>query len=324
MTNEVSFECLKPHERDFFVSRICCGYYYFELGGETLKFTHPDKHVTLQAHEIYFNSFATCFQNTISEQQILELIIAEHNWKYEDEEILEEFPTKSKDIKIDIFKNMYNPIVKMRLKKQLKELESEYYKRYNIKNSFHYMTPTGIAESHKWCFLVNQCIVNSKNEKQSYNMQKSKMVVNLVLEKYITDIMLRDIVKAEPWSSLWFASGGRNLFNGDPCDYTSEQIRVINWSRMYDNIRKSHNPPSEDVIDDDDALDGWMAITARERDKERNLASAESKLTNKRIKGSQEVFIPVSSREEAKRVQNLNTESNKTKQKEMIEKLKGS
>ena len=155
-------------------------------------------------------------------------------------------------------------------------------------------------------------------------MQKSKMVVNLVLEKYITDIMLRDIVKAEPWGSLWFASGGRNLFNGDPCDYTSEQIRVINWSRMYDNIRKSHNPPSEDVIDDDDALDGWMAITARERDKERNLASAESKLTNKRIKGSQEVFIPVSSREEAKRVQNLNTESNKTKQKEMIEKLKGS
>lgn len=324
MTNEVSFECLKPHERDFFVSRISCGYYYIDLNGQKLKFVHPNKRISLLANQVYMDSFNECINKTISEKAILDLIISEFGWNYANEEFLEEYPSLAKDIKIKLFQNMYNPILKMNLKKELKELAKEYSRLYNIKNTFHYMTPHGIADANKWHFIINNCVYNNKREKQKYIFQKSKIVTNLVLSEYLTDSILRNIANNEPWSSIWYASEGKDIFAGKVCDYNSEQIRLISWSKMYQNIRMSNNPPSEDVIEDDDILDGWMAISSMEREKERNIATAEGRITNKKIRGSQEVFVPVSSKEEAKHIQSLNTASNKMKQKEMIEKLKGS
>lgn len=323
MNNEISFECLKPHERDFFVSRISCGYYYLKINEVKFKYIHPNNDLMLKANEIYSDSYNECLNKTVSNTEILDLLVEQYGWTYENESFLEEFHSSLKQIKIDLYKSMYNTVKKVTLKQKIRELEKEYNRLFSIKNTFNHMTAEGIAESNKWSFIANNCVFSVQNRRQTFNIQKTKQIVNLIWENYITDKSLRDLCKNEPWSSIWYASRGVNLFKGKYSNYNNEQIRLISWSRMYDNIRKSHKPPLEDVIEDDDILDGWMAQNAIERDKERNVSDMENRITNPKIKNAQSIFVPVSTKEEARKVDDLNSDSDKLWKKGMMNNVKG-
>ena len=50
---------------------------------------------------------------------------------------------------------------------------------------------------------------------------------------------------------------------------------------MYDNIQESLDYPSEDVVEDDDMLDGWLIIQKQKRDKERAVSELENTTKNK-------------------------------------------
>ena len=63
------------------------------------------------------------------------------------------------------------------------------------------------------------------------------------------------------------------------------------WSSLYDNIQESPDCPSNEVINDDDMLDGWMIIQKRNREQAKLQKDAENKFGNKKISNADEVFI---------------------------------
>jgi hypothetical protein len=73
---------------------------------------------------------------------------------------------------------------------------------------------------------------------------------------------------------------------------------------MYDNVSEHPDCPEEEVINDDDMLDGWMIYQKRkteENNKEKNATS----LTNKH-KNASEIFV-VANKEDAKEIKQLNS-----------------
>ena len=75
---------------------------------------------------------------------------------------------------------------------------------------------------------------------------------------------------------------------------------------MYDNIAESPDSPSEDVLEDDDMLDGWLLIQRREREKDKKEKSVESVIGNQKISGADEVFVAAKSQEDIDRINQLN------------------
>ena len=75
---------------------------------------------------------------------------------------------------------------------------------------------------------------------------------------------------------------------------------------MYDNIAESPDSPSEDVLEDDDMLDGWLLIQRREREKDKKEKSVESVIGNQKISGADEVFVAAKSLEDIDRINLLN------------------
>jgi len=63
--------------------------------------------------------------------------------------------------------------------------------------------------------------------------------------------------------------------------------------------------PEDNIIDDDDAFDGWMILQRRENEKNRNKQRAEKMLGNKLGKAG-EVFLMAGSKEEAQSIYGLN------------------
>ena len=59
---------------------------------------------------------------------------------------------------------------------------------------------------------------------------------------------------------------------------------------MYDNIQEAAETPSEDVINDDDVLDGWFIVQRKKREVESAQNDFENSTKNERIKGAGEVF----------------------------------
>jgi accessory colonization factor AcfC len=76
---------------------------------------------------------------------------------------------------------------------------------------------------------------------------------------------------------------------------------------MYDNIYKHADCPSEDIICDDDALDGWMILEKRKSQNKDKETVIDHLIKNEKIKNSSEIFIMSDgSKEHREFVNNLN------------------
>ena len=118
---------------------------------------------------------------------------------------------------------------------------------------------------------------------------------------------IRDLARNDPWRSLWLMreSCDLKLFANQDRELSIDQKNLLVWSRMYDNIQESMDCPTDDVIDDDDMLDGWFLLQAEKRKKEQAEMEFEEG-TNEKIKNADEVFVVTNNEIDKERVEGLN------------------
>lgn len=79
--------------------------------------------------------------------------------------------------------------------------------------------------------------------------------------------IVRKLARSSMWRIKWSAAKNNcdNLF-GKPLIYlTRNQESLIYWSQVYDSVYEAYERPSEDVINDDDALDKWFESQSAKR-----------------------------------------------------------
>ena len=91
---------------------------------------------------------------------------------------------------------------------------------------------------------------------------------------------------------------------------------------MYDNIQESMECPSDKVIEDDDALDGWFIEQRRKNEREKAVGVIEDSIQNDKIKNSQEVIVFADNKTDAKTIHEMNSPSSKVIKKERQEVIK--
>ena len=84
---------------------------------------------------------------------------------------------------------------------------------------------------------------------------------------------------------------GQRLFQNLPDrEMTFDQRNICVWSRMYDNVQESHECPSEDVLNDDDLLDGWFIIQRKKQEHDKLVSEVEGMTNNEKIANSEEIL----------------------------------
>ena len=78
---------------------------------------------------------------------------------------------------------------------------------------------------------------------------------------------IRKIARSPQWRFRW--SGAKSnicsLFDKSMGELNLDQQNLMYWSQVYDSVYESHEPPSEEVIQDDDKLDKWFEERGRKR-----------------------------------------------------------
>ena len=92
------------------------------------------------------------------------------------------------------------------------------------------------------------------------------------------------------------------------------------WSQLYDNIQESMDAPTNEVVEDDDVLDGWFVIQAKKRQKEKLEKEFNAK-TGDKVKNSDEVYVMSSSVEENELIENMNDLNSRRIKKERAQTL---
>ena len=136
----------------------------------------------------------------------------------------------------------------------------------------------------------------------------------------------REICRTEPFRSSWTIAKENFFHKAEAIEISPEQKTLIMYSRMYDNVYEHIERPSDEVIENDDMLDGWFAKLRRDAEKERKQKEVDSILNKKGAKGGKgETFVVANSREEANKIRDINgiNEKMKIRQREATVKQRG-
>lgn len=305
---------MKQHEREYFVCTLRSGAIPVRSQGVKLQVLTPTIDILCEAEDIGAAAFDEAYAADIMSDDDMRIwMIEKELWTSGDEQRIKGLGEDIKRLKKDIFNNRKNAqAVKenrayLRIGEiQLAELE---LKRQEYSNQ----TLEGISTMAKWQWIVCQCsLVDGK----PYDFSEGTISENTVMMAYRDSILdqdqVRELARNEPWKSLWATKEhtGVRLFSNHDREKSANQQNIIVWSMMYDNIQESIDCPTDDVIEDDDMLDGWFLLQADKREKDREEKAFEESTSNDKIRGSDEVFV-MSDRDNARNVMNMNSTGGK-------------
>lgn len=292
------------------IYRIICGYYYININNETYKVLSPDIEIKQEAHTLYnkiLSDYKFDQENWITQKKTESMLKESDVWNSSSDKDLEILENRLEDMKIELYLKFDDPVMKNKIKKSIVTGQKKINDMRMKKHSLDHLTLENYAASLKNEFIiVNTVYLNNKKALDSDNIG-SELLETFVLTLGVNSMSmesLRGVARSDLWKSYWDAAKG-NIFPPPAYKWTDEQRLVVNLSKMYDSVREHPNVPEDKIIDDDDALDGWMAFYRRKAEKERKKDKLMDAVGGK-YKNAGEIFIVTDSQEQAKEIYDLN------------------
>ena len=297
------------HERATVVEKLLSGVIFFRYDSKVYKIVNPTKEVRALG-----DFLANEASNDLNFSQLMtkeQLKIALNNkgiWTYEEEGKLKESEKTIEEIQISIYKNFFNSKAKASLKRRLEGLRKAISKANEKKSSLDNVTLEAYFDFIKDRFIIGMSLYDI-NDNKIYNAEEFFNQDSLMLDKsydawlsqYSIISTLREVSRTNPWKSYWDSCKNNDVFGLATSDLNIFQRNVVLFSKMYDNARQSPEVPPDEVFEDDDAFDGWMAVQRKEAEKNRAKNNA-YKITGQK---GDEIFM-VTSKDDRDKVYDLN------------------
>lgn len=232
-------------------------------------------------------------------------------WTPENENSLESLSKMLDNLKLELFLNAHNPSKIKKLKKQIGLVKKGIEKSNDNKYTLYVHTKEYYASNIKRDFLVGLSIRDKNDQKiilpEDFwlcNNPMIEMFNHKINRSFIPANEVRKIARSEPWRSMWLSQKGECL-GIRAVEWTEIQRLLISFSRMYDNVYESTECPSDEVIDDDDMLDGWFIKQSRDRKERQKEKALDDKFGDLKNKDGQELFI-VGGKDDIEDIYNMN------------------
>lgn len=305
---------MDQYVRELYCSRIIAGYIRYN----EFKIYWPAPDVIYEGCELYRDVYEDARQEGLfTTKELHSLLSISGIWPSEHDTDIKILGENLDKLKIQAYKNIQRAGVLRGIKSSIEETKARINKLVGTKHKYDHITCEGVATFAKWSWMMENSVYR--------NSQLADCDVSAVLEFWnasrISDDEIREIARTDPWQACW-QSKTSSLFDKPSCNLNDEQRRLVVWSKMFDNIRESGEAPSEEVINDDDALDGWMLLQKKKRDKERKSDQVEAGIKSDKIRGAQDIMVKAWTPEEANEIAELNDEDSSMFRRMRIDQIK--
>jgi len=310
-----------------YLSRILSGFYIFIYNNKKYKLVYPDINLKYEADFYVQEEYDRLkYNDWINEDELVVHLVDLGLWDFNGDVRLKALETQIEDTKIELYKSFLDPKKVKALKKHLAGLDRKYNQLYADKHALDHITLNGYCNKIKNYFLLSRSIFDMDNNRifndNNTNIRLLDDISGHILVNNIETSTFKKIARSNIWRNYWGANQN-NLFGRPTVDWTDEQKTLVVISKMYDSVYEHPESPSEEVIEDDDMLDGWMILKRRENEKHKNQKRTEEMLP-KSMQNAQEVFIVGKSQKEVQNIYSLNDHQGRGVIKERKEILKKS
>lgn len=298
---------MNTYEREYFVSRLRSGIYRVDLNGVKIKVLTPTIEDEYEANEIFQAAYDQALMDSIfTEEEILEWMISRDLWSPDQDGKIEAIQKDIDKMKVGIFENRTNTAMVDQTRRLLRRAERAKSKLEAERNELFSKTAEGLATQEKALAVFERCCFVGQEPLNCDDIDVSALFYDYN-HMLLNETQLRELARNDPWRLCWLMKDHTPLFtNQDGRELSNDQKGILVWSNMYDNIQESMECPTEDVINDDDMLDGWFIIQRRKQESDRAKTELE-KRTNEKIANSDEILIMASSNKEADTIHSMNS-----------------
>lgn len=298
-------------QKEVYVSRVISGVVYVESLGKKYLIQKPSLLNTHLASLHYLKKYGEAKRcGVMTEEEITDVLLKEKLWTHEDEYRLEEIPDRIEDAKVNLYKAYANYKSRQNARTRLKALKEEYTKLIKKKGIWRQESAEAFAESSQMKFEVFAGITDMDGKnlfKGDDYLEQSDYFCNLLVSHFLGSHLyeeeIREICRTEPWRGFWNTGKSvGSMFSQPSIELTQSQRAVISWSRIYDSIYDSPDSPQEEILKDDDMLDGWLILQHRKRKAQQKSSTAENQAN---VKGD-EVYLFADDNQDAQRIYELN------------------
>jgi len=303
--------------------RVLSGKILFTYKNEQYELRTPTIEVRYRAQLIYDNIINDeKYNDWIRSEDLDNMLISLGLWSKDTNNIIKDIEKKMERSKVDMYLSASLSDKVKKIKKSLSEYRNQLNKIIDYKSDLFSHTLEGYASSIKNEYIL--CNTLFKNNirvfpKQVSSDQASYVYFNdLVTEVNKQNIGIdsyKQLARSSMWRSYWNCNKEK-VFNKAVCDWTDDQRTTVSVTRMYDNIYDHPECPSDNIIEDDDMLDGWIIHQREKNQKAKKQAQIDE--MNPKLKNAQEVFLIPQSKEEIEDIIGLNSPDSLRRMKEKM------
>ena len=284
----------------------------------------PTVDQNIEAYLVYEEAYKEAKDSDIMSHKELEDFYNEHHIFLKEIELgIKNTQEEIHKTKEDLFKNRSSKEETKRNRAKLNIGKNILKQLLDKHNSLFLNTCENIAEVKRLSWILEQTTIPNNN---NFDILEN---INDVIECYndssLSELQIRSLCKSEPWKSLWSISknaGIKLFFNAENQDLTINQKNIVTWSQIYDNVQESLECPDQEVIEDDDMLDGWFIHQTNKRKQEKDRQDILSEVGNS-VQNHQNVYVIANSQEKANKIHNMNdiqAKSIKARRREQLKK----
>ena len=301
---------MEVYEQEFLLARIMAGYSRYRLPKNIFVIVKPatiDQNYIAQ--EVFHETYELAKDRGIfTSEDILNIMIENDMWTPLDVKREEQIPKDIENIKVQMFQDAFKLQAREAKRKILRKMEEQFFKVKSKRHAYDFVTCEGVATYARWNWLIENCTYRLDGSPYDW----TDIGISNVLERHkdamLGDTHLRKLSMNNSWRGVWSAAKKEGSIFGKPSVELSEEQRgLCMWSSLYDGVYESPEAPVEEVITDDDLLDGWLISQRRKSDKEKKQKKADDILGKNA--NADEVFIMAHNREDALEVEDLNDEA---------------
>lgn len=306
--------------------RIINKYFYIKINDINYKIVSPGVEQKYRAHCLYIDTIENdkFSDNWLNEEAIKGILLRHNLWNESKESELKELLKSIDKAKIEYYLNFTNFSNKNQIKKIIDNLNTSINKSYNMKHQLDYLSLESHAQNIKNQYLFATMVYYDNSRVFSDNFEELDILklndIAIHINNYtISQDDIKRLARSELWRSYW-TSGKDKIFNGSIVEWTDEQRSLVNFSKTLDAVREHLDAPSEEVINDDDALDGWLLYENEKIAKEKKQKIVSEKYGLDKKNGG-EVFLLTNpnNREQTKEIYELNDAQTNRDIKEMTQ-----
>lgn len=291
---------MENYIKEFYISRIRCGF----VDVDEMRVFGPTPQLEYESNKLFMKVMRD-YEDLMSEEDALKYLINIGQWSEKEENEFSNILEKHIEYwKVEIYNSTFKSNTKEIARAHLRTAEKHFAELAVKRAALESYTKNGIASFCRNMFLFANSATYIDGSKIDWSGEDLISRMNAYFSSLLPLKEIRELARTSPWTGLWSTYRKSNIQIFESKNLNTEQLNIIQWSSLYDNIQESSECPTEDIVADDDALDGWLIIQRRKRESAKNSSAFENQ---NKASGHTEQFIIAESKKDIERIQSLNS-----------------